>query len=712
MREVALLSRKSAAGPGRSGAPSHTHRFWAFLSYSHKDSDTADWLHGALEKYRVPRTLVGRETTAGIIPPGFSPIFRDRHELAASGDLGQTIREALAASRCLIVLCSPDSAKSRWTNEEILAFKKLNPAGCVLAAIVDGEPWASEMPGREAEECFPPALRQKFDSRGRPTGKRAEAIAADLRASGDGRRLGLLKIVAGMLGTGLDDLVQREQHRRHRRLTYIAAASLAGMTMTSGLAIFAFDKRDEARDQRREAEGLVSFMLGDLREKLEPIGRLDALDAVGSRALGYFEKQDKTELSDVALAQRSRALNLLGQIATARGDTDGAFARYREAVRSTGELVGRTPDDPQRLFDHAQNVFWMGEIARQRGRMDQAETAYREYQALADRMVAIDPVNPKWRMEMVYAKENIGIVLYYQRRFSAAAREFSAAVPAIEALASNNPGSAEYQGELSTLLAWLGDARRDEGRLDLAIAARERQISVLRRWLSAGETNVKLEEKLVPAQQALGILLLDSGQPALAVEQLKSAITEAGRLIATEPNNAMWKASAAGAHLELAGALLALRRTNEAATAGAAGCQLATALQDLDRSVSTWRSLRTQCRMNGARLVLAEGRLADALTLARAALESARAERGLDPIKDRYTVAAAYRLVGDVHQRMDNGQAARQAWMQGLTNIPSGIAERPREMHERATLLNRLGRSEEAQPLTRKLATIGFRNTR
>jgi hypothetical protein len=109
---------------------------------------------------------------------------------------------------------------------------------------------------------------------------------------------------------------------------------------------------------------------------------------------------------------------------------------------------------------------------------------------------------------------------------------------------------------------------------------------------------------------------------------------------------------------------------------------------------------------------LAEGRLADALTLARAALESARAERGLDPIKDRYTVAAAYRLVGDVHQRMDNGQAARQAWMQGLTNIPSGIAERPREMHERATLLNRLGRSEEAQPLTRKLATIGFRNTR
>ena len=233
MREVALLSRKSAAGSRRAGSTERTPRYWAFLSYSHKDSEIADWLHGALEKYRVPRTLVGRETSRGTIPAGFSPIFRDRHELAASGDLGHTIREALAESRCLIVLCSPEAARSRWTNEEIFAFRKAHPDFCVLAAIVEGEPFASEVKGQEAEECFPPALRQKFDSRGRPTGKRADPIAADLRETGDGRQLGLLKIVAGMIGVGLDDLVQREQQRRHKKLTYIAAASLAGMAVTS-----------------------------------------------------------------------------------------------------------------------------------------------------------------------------------------------------------------------------------------------------------------------------------------------------------------------------------------------------------------------------------------------------------------------------------------------------------------------------------------------
>ena len=123
MREVALISPRSAASPSRRGRSPVTARYWAFLSYSHKDSETADWLHGALEKYAVPRSLVGNDSPYGPIPARFSPIFRDRHELAAASDLGHTIREALAASRCLIVLCSPDAAQSRWTNEEIIAFK-------------------------------------------------------------------------------------------------------------------------------------------------------------------------------------------------------------------------------------------------------------------------------------------------------------------------------------------------------------------------------------------------------------------------------------------------------------------------------------------------------------------------------------------------------------------------------------------------------------
>src|SRR5688572_22618422 len=379
MAELAQLTRSMRGVPSRARRPNPQHRYMAFLSYSHRDAAIAEWLHEELEEFHVPSRLVGRLTEHGPVPKQLAPIFRDRQELAASPDLNEEIEEAIAGSRFLIVLCSPAAAKSKWIDQEIACFKRLHKEDRVLAAIVDGEPFASDEPGRESEECFPPSLRVHYDRRGRPTTQRAEPVAADLREHCDGRQMGLLKIAAGIIGVGLDDLAQREAQRWRRRLYAITAASVAGMLFTSGLAYTAIDARDEARDQRREAEGLIGFMLGDLRAKLEPVGRLDVLDAVGVRALEYYEKQDKASLTVESLAQRSKALTLMGQIAKARGDLDGALRRYREAHSGTAEALRRHPDDPQRMWDHAQSVYYVGSIAMGRGRIDEAAKEFAEY---------------------------------------------------------------------------------------------------------------------------------------------------------------------------------------------------------------------------------------------------------------------------------------------------------------------------------------------
>ena len=710
MNRIALMSRDKETGAvSGPGASADIARYQAFLSYSHADSDDADWLHKAIERFAVPRGLVGRVTAAGSVPKTLSPIFRDRHELAASSDLGQTIRQALKASRFLIVLCSPAAAASRWVNEEIVAFKKLHGEKRVLAAIVAGEPWTSEIEGREAEECFPPALREKYDRRGHATGKRAEPIAADLRAVGDGREAGKLKLIAGMLGLGLDDLVRREQQRRQKRLTYIAAASIAGMAVTSGLAVFAFDKRDEARDQRREAEGLVGFMLGDLRDELEPIGKLSALDAVGSRALAYFEKQDKTELSDEALAQRSHALNLLAQISDKRLDPAGALARYREAMRSTAELVERAPNDPQRLFDHAQNVFYVGEMARDRGDARRAEAAYREYKNLADRMVAIDPDNLKWRMEVFYANENMGIVLYNQRRFAEASKVLESSLRPLGSGASIDTNNADYQKEYSTLLAWLADSFAAQGQLDRAVAIRERQIAFLQP-LSDAQSDVIFRQHLIPAHFGLGNLLLSQGRTEQAINQFNASITESERLLPVEPDNASWTGLAAQSRLQLAKTLATLGRRTEAAAHARIGCDQAKRVLSRDPGTA-WRRLQTDCYSVRARIALATGDLPGAEALAGQAVASARTERSSDPYKDRFKIAGEYRLLGDVRRRMGEPVEAKAAWTYALTQLPSGITERPIETKDRAELLRLLGRENEARPLYARLTAMGYRNT-
>src|SRR5437899_142056 len=158
-------------------------KYWAFLSYSHTDKKWGDWLHKALETYRVPRRLIGKETRDGKVPDRIYPIFRDREELPVSADLGANINEALSESRYLIVICSPRSARSRWVGEEIKTFKKLGREDRILALIVDGEPNATDgKPGFKVEdECFHELIRHRLAADGTVTPQRTEPIAADAR---------------------------------------------------------------------------------------------------------------------------------------------------------------------------------------------------------------------------------------------------------------------------------------------------------------------------------------------------------------------------------------------------------------------------------------------------------------------------------------------------------------------------------------------------
>ncbi|MGN6155194.1 MAG: TIR domain-containing protein [Sphingomicrobium sp.] len=693
------LSRASAGPAAEPNAPL-THHYFAFLSYSHTDSAQADWLHKELERFRVPSTLAGRLTGNGVIPKRLTPIFRDRHELAAGENLTEEIRVALTASRCLIVLCSPAAAKSRWTNEEIEFFKRAHPDGCVIAAIVGGEP------GREAQS-FPAALTQRYDRRGRPTGRSAEPLAADLRPTGDGRRSGLLKIVAGILGVGLDDLVQRDELRRQRRLAAIAGGSFLGMIVAGGLAVTAIQARDAARDQRRQAESLVEFMVGDLRDKLEPIGKLDVLDGVGSRVLAYYSRQDTADLSDDALLQRSRALNLMAEVAYNRGNIQEAADLYRQAMAGTAEALRRSPDDARRLYEHAQNVFYVGEMARFSGQPVRSEAAYREYKRLADRMVEIEPDNVKYRMEVLYANEDLGISLVNERRFAEAEEQFESVAGPIEKLASLYPDNATYQYELGNVLDWLADSQRSQGKLPAAVSTRRRQIAFLDSLVANGAgSNVKM--LLIKAHARLGYLLTDLGDYAGAAGELNTAVSEADALITLEPTNALWKSVAAAARLDSSRVLIALGQRDRATAEVAAGCALALALPAAPGDTVSKRD-QTACLMMQSKLALLRHQHGAALDLAGRALTAVRKEHSEDPIMDRYRVADIYRLMGDIKKEAGDLDGATAEWNTALAQFPANVAERPTEMSQRAELLRRLGRLQEAQPIAARLAVMKFR---
>ena len=59
------LSPPPAEVPDGGKAKAESYRYWAFISYSHKDSSWAARIHKRLETWRVPKNLVGRVTSAG-----------------------------------------------------------------------------------------------------------------------------------------------------------------------------------------------------------------------------------------------------------------------------------------------------------------------------------------------------------------------------------------------------------------------------------------------------------------------------------------------------------------------------------------------------------------------------------------------------------------------------------------------------------------------
>ena len=211
------------------------YKYWAFISYSHQDEQWARWLHRKLERYRVPKRLVGKALGKGTVPRRIFPVFRDREELPGASDLGEKINAALRSSRYMVVICSPNAAVSRWVNEEIKQFKALGRDDRVFSLIIDGEPWASERPASGLLECFPEAIRFKVGKDGRVTEERSEALAADARPGKDGKPNSLFKLFAGILDVNYDDLKQRERRRRFWTRLQLAVAAFVLLALVFGI---------------------------------------------------------------------------------------------------------------------------------------------------------------------------------------------------------------------------------------------------------------------------------------------------------------------------------------------------------------------------------------------------------------------------------------------------------------------------------------------
>lgn len=503
-----------------------TGRYRAFISYSHKDSAVAVRLHRRLEGYRLPARLIGTNTPRGQVPARLTPIFRDIDELPASSDLSAEIKSALAESEALIVLCSPDAKASRWVNREIELFREMHPDRPILPALVQGEP----------ADAFPPELFTPGAD-----GIPREPVASDLR--GEQERLGRIKLIAGITGIGVDDLVQRDAQRHLRRVMAVTASAVIAIVILTGLLIAAMRARAEAERQQAEAEGLIEFMLTDLRGRLKGVGRLDVMNAVNERAMDYYADQSLDEMPDQSLERRARILHAMGEDDEARGDKAAALNKFTAAHRTTSAIAARRPKDAESLFAHAQSEYWLGYMAYRKKDFTTARTHFEGYARLANRMVALQPGKGRYIREQGYAQGNLcALALSAESRdVKLADSACSASVAAKAKVVRLSPMDGSAFADLANAYGWLGDAKivsgsRLEARRSYLAAA-----NTVTRAVELDPRNLDYRDVWVTRQFSLSEMEREDGRLNAARQRLQDAREKVSDMIKRDPENQLWR---------------------------------------------------------------------------------------------------------------------------------------------------------------------------
>ncbi len=501
-------------------------RYKAFISYSHCDTTVAVRLHRRLEGYRLPPRLVGTSTPRGLVPARLTPIFRDIDELPAADDLSTEIKAALADSGALIVLCSPDAKASRWVNREIELFREMHPDRPILPALVRGDP----------DSAFPPALFSLG-----PDGTAREPIASDLR--GDQERLGRIKLIAGLTGAGVDDLVQRDAQRRLRRVMAVTASAVIAIIVLSGLLVAAVRARAEAEHQQAEAEGLIEFMLTDLRGRLKGVGRLDVMNAVNARAMDYYGDQSLAALPDESLERRARILHAMGEDDEASGDKAAALAKFTEAHRTTSAIVARRPGDAESLFTHAQSEYWLGYMAYRRRDLRTAQQHFQGYVKLANRMTALRPGQVRYVREQGYAQSNLCALALIPRAENLALAKTAcpAAVAAKAEVVKLSPIDGSALADLANSYGWLGDAQKAAGARLQARRAYLAAANAVNGAVARDPQNLDYRDVWVTRQLALADMEREDGRNDAAAKRLQDARATVSDMILRDPANQLWR---------------------------------------------------------------------------------------------------------------------------------------------------------------------------
>lgn len=296
------------------------YTYYAFISHSSADEKWAQWLHCKLENYSIPTAL--RKDNISL-PKKPKPIYWYKTDISGT-NLHNSLVEGLHESKYLILICSPESAKSVHVKEEVEEFINCGKKEQIIPFIVRGQP---DDPSKD-DCCFPEILCEL-------------PLNEELRGPNvqkDGKNHAVVEVIATMFNLRFDTLWQRS--KRRQKIVYSIIGLLCCVLAILGLWTWDYTrtKYEYYADyviHKGIPEGIIPIKVSDLEHKIYyyrfeySMRRLDRVVHCGR--FGVPQPISNTELIDRypiqhILYQGSKAIAIEWQDALGHTKMKGVFS--------------------------------------------------------------------------------------------------------------------------------------------------------------------------------------------------------------------------------------------------------------------------------------------------------------------------------------------------------------------------------------------------
>jgi serine/threonine protein kinase len=505
--------------------------------------------------------------------------------------------------------------------------------------------------------------------------------------------------------------------RRHRvgvtfAATVVVLLSVAAIGATVQARRLA-RARAVAVARQGQAEDLIGFMLGDLRDKLTVMGRLDVLDSVGAKALVYFAAVPASQLSDEESYRRAQALQQLGEVRMAQGKLPDAAHLMGQSLAISERLARRDSLNGRWQIGLAHSHFWAGNVDWELGSIDSALDHFVPFVTISRRLIAHYPDSLGYREELAYALNNIGFAKEARGDIRGALASYLASLGINQNLVDRDPAKLDWQVSLAAEHNAAAVAQRKLGDLSGALASHDSELVIKQSLLAHDSTNVEYEHYVGIAHAYRGELRMLTGDEKGALEDALATRIAYARLVAHDTTNAAMQWSLAKTDRQIA--QIHLEEGNPQAALAELNADETIIRRLLLKSPTNPHAAAEQILSGTARAqsLAALGNANEALRVAQGAASEADSALATKPadIERRRAAAEASLAVGDAQSRAGDADGARIAWSHALALIDStATATSETELLAvHATALLELGRENDAAPIVAELTRRGYR---